>query len=303
MRHKTAVFTAALMVGSVAAGCSGSSGRDARPGSTRYASGGVFTMAITDDFGAFDPYRNGLWAYSKLAYDSLVNQQPDGKVVSGLAEKWTVDARGATFTLRSGVTCSDGAPLTARQVATDLTWLGEPKNKAPIYGTLVPTVPYTVTADDTARSVHVVVKQPFGFLLDTIGQAPIMCAKGLENPDRLKTGSDGTGPFVLSKVVAGQTWTFTRRDGYNWGPDGASTDAAGTPGSVVLKVVTNETTRANLLLSGQVNLGLVSGSDAARLDAQRVPKIDVPQSGAWLTFNQIGDHVTKDKLEIGRAHV
>ena len=137
--------------------------------------------------------------------------------------------------------------------------------------------------------------EPFGFLLHTIGLAPIVCAKGLADPDMLKTASDGTGPFILTHVVPGQTYTLKVRKDYKWGPDGASTNAPGTPATVVLRVITQETTAANLLLSGEVNMARVGGEDQERLVARGLRRFDVAGPPAGLRFNQRPGHPTADK--------
>ncbi len=273
------------------AGCGGHRSENTERG---LASNGTFTMAIKDDPGVFDPYRHNLGGYAGFAYDSLLKLQPDGSFVSSLAEKWKADANAATFTLRQGITCSDGTPLTASQVAADLTYMGDPKNQSPQYGMNIPTVPFTATGQDTTRTVNVVMKQPFGFLLNMISQAPIMCAKGLKDPSLLKTASDGTGPFVLSSVVPGQSYTFTVRKGYAWGPGGAATNVPGTPAKVVLRIISNEATAANLLLSGELNFATISGDDRQRLDAQGLKRLKEQQSGAWLWLNHLGGRPTAD---------
>lgn len=38
-----------------------------------------------------------------------------------------------------------------------------------------------------------------------------MCGGGLKNPGALKNSSQGMGPFVLTKVDPGQSYTFARR--------------------------------------------------------------------------------------------
>jgi peptide/nickel transport system substrate-binding protein len=229
-----------------------------------------------------------------LAYDSLVNLQPDGTFVSGVAEKWTTDAGTATFTLRSDVTCSDGSPLTAGQTADALNFVSDPKNKSRLYGVITPTVPVTATGDDATRTVKVVAKKPFGFLLNTIGTIPIICAKGLANPKALDTGSDGTGPYVLTNVVRGQTYTFTRRKDYRWGPGGATTKAPGTPAKVVLRVMANTSTVTNLLLSGTLNFAQITGDDQQRVDAQGLTRVN-RTSGVALFLNQLRGRPAKDK--------
>ncbi len=283
------------IVSAFLAGC-GSSGKSGNGGSVNYAKGGTFTYAIPSDPGVFDPYNSqGMFAYSYFAYDSLVNLLQNGKFVSGLAEKWSADAHAATFTLRPNISCSDGAPLTARQVASAINYVVDPKNKSPQRGVNTPTVPLTADGDDATRTIRVEMKKPFGFILETIGQLPIVCAKALKDPKILKSGSDGTGPFVLTKAVPGQTYTFAVRNGYTWGPSGVTTSAPGTPATVVLRVVENETTAANLLLSGQVNLARILGADVKRLQAQGLKSIQRKAPQAWLYFNQIGDRPTADR--------
>jgi peptide/nickel transport system substrate-binding protein len=270
----------------VATACGASSNQPGGEDGAQYAERGTFTMALPDDFGAFDPYRGNVFQYDKLAYDSLVNLTPDGEFVSGLAERWTADARTATFTLRPDVTCSDGTALTATHVATVIAYVGDPANKSSQYGINTPAAALAAEGDDATRTVTVTTKQPFGFLLNTVGLLPIVCPRGFENPDLLAAESHGTGPFVLSDVVPGQSYTFTRRDDYAWGPDGAGTDEPGLPETVVLRIVPNETTAANLLLAGDLNYARVSGQDRDRLAAQSLDTVEMAAAGVGLRFNQ-----------------
>ena len=279
-----------------AASCGGSANSAGnRNGQVQYATNGTFTIALNEDRGAFDPYHSRLAGFDDYAYDSLVNMLPDGKFVSGIAQRWSVDAHSATFMLRSDVTCSNGAPLTAGQVAADLNYIGDPKNQSTQYGINTPTVPYMATADDTARTVKVTSKKAFGFLLNTLGLAPIVCARGLKNPKLLVTTSDGTGPFVLTSAVPGQSYNLTVRKDYRWGPGGATTNVRGTPAKVVVRVITNETTAANLLLSGEINMALITGQNRQRLVGRGLTTFDAAGNGAGLRFNQRPGHVTQDK--------
>ncbi len=292
MRRPPVVPTLLLAVCLVAAGCSGANTRrSGKPGD--YATNGTFTIATEKDLGAFDPYRGNILDFAPLAYDSLVNLQPDGTFASGLAEKWDADAHSATFTLRSGITCSDGSPLTASQTADALNYVSDPKNKSRVYGVITPTVPVKATGQDTTKTVTVVAKKPFGFLLNTIGTIPILCAKGLADPKMLQSRSDGTGPFVLNSVVPGQSYTFSVRKDYGWGPGGATTKAPGTPAKVVLRIITNQTTAANLLLSGELNFAQITGQDQERLEAQGLAKVNRP-NGVAMWLNQMDGRLAKD---------
>lgn len=297
MNERQIAVMSVTLVCAVVAGCGGSSNPANGPdgsGQVRYATNGTFTMAVTTDIGAFDPYRSyTTWPVEKLVYDSLVNLRADGTFVSGLAEEWSANANGATFVLRDDVTCSDGTPLTAGHVAGALTYVTDLENQSSKLE-MLPTVPFTVTGDDSTRTVTVALESPFGFLLNTIGLVPIVCPRGLADIEILASGSDGTGPFVLTEAVPGQSYTFTVRDGYTWGPDGASTNAPGTPATVIIRVIANETTAANLLLSGELNLAMISGQDHQRLVAQGLAKFERPrQSFVW--FNQAGDRPAADR--------
>ncbi|MBO0870967.1 MAG: hypothetical protein J2P15_20640 [Micromonosporaceae bacterium] len=298
MRRRVAVLaclaSTCLVLGACGANATPTAGQN---GAAQYATDGTFTMAALGDIGTWDPYKSvHLYAIASLAYDSLVNQAPDGTIVSGLAATWKADANSATFTLKPGITCSDGTALTASQVASDLTYLGDATNGNSQYGKLVPPVPYTVTGDDATGTVTLTMKAPFGFILDTAGRAPIMCAKGMADRASLLTTSSGTGPFVLTNVVAGQSYTLTRRNGYTWGPGGASTSAPGTPAKVVIKVVPSETTEANLLLSGGLSFARFSGPDKQRLKAAGLPSLPLTTSTLWLWFNHLNGRVTADPL-------
>ena len=283
-RLGVALLAAALATTTVSA-CAGSSNPATH--AVAFLNGGTYTEALTDDPGAFNPHRNPqIVSYMYLLYDSLVNLTPDGEIVSGLAETWQANATSATFQLKAGITCSDGSALTASQVARNINFVGDPRNKSALYGQFTPTSRFHATGDDAGRTVRVQLPTPFSFPLQTIGFLPIICAKGLESPAMLTSASNGTGPFVLSQSAPGDHYTLTVRKGYTWGPNGASTDAPGTPAQIVLKVVANETTAANLLVSGAVNQARVAGPDRQRLTAQSLSHFDEHLITGELWYNQ-----------------
>ena len=289
-RRRTCSLTAALAVSLLAlSGCGGASSES--------ENSSTFTMALPGEIASFHPYTSRSFGnLSSLAYDSLVNLAPDGEIVTGLAEDWQVTAKGAIFTLRSGITCSDGTELTASQVAKSLRWVGDPANQAWFYGALTPPTAYRVTADDAAGTVAVKLDSPFGFLLQTLGSSvPIVCDGGLKNPESLTTESNGTGPFVLDSV-SGDAYTFTKHEGYEWGPDGASTADEGTPDELVFKVVPSETTAASLLQSGDLNAALVGGPDFKRLEAAGLEHAETSTLIGQVQFNVREGRVTADEV-------
>ncbi|PZF84712.1 ABC transporter substrate-binding protein [Jiangella anatolica] len=291
----------ALLTTVLVAACgasSGPSGSSASPGEASYATDGTLTIAFNYAPGSWDPYPAtgaGITALNYLIYDSLVNQRSNGEFVTGLAEQWSVDPSSATFTLRDDVTCSDGSPLTASQVADAIAYVSDPANQSAMYGFHTPTVPVTATGDDAAGTVEVTTEEPYGFLLETIGRLPIVCANGMRDRELLTAGSDGTGPFVLTEVVPGQSATFTRRDDYAWGPEGATTAEPGVPKTVVVRFIESATTTANLLLAGELNLAQITGPDVDRLDAAPLERVDWETSGSWLSFNHSAERILADR--------
>ena len=101
------------------------------------ADGKTFTSVISTDPGSLDPFVSGMSVarpVDRFLYARLVEVLEDGSIVSGLAEDWESDTTTATFTLRDGVTCEDGTPLTATDVAANITHIGDPANGSPLIG-------------------------------------------------------------------------------------------------------------------------------------------------------------------------
>ena len=253
----------------VLAGCGGSGGGGGGA-DAQVASGGTFTMATNADPGNLDPQASAasfLFQLSHFAYDSLVFTDAEGKVVSGLAEDWSVDGSTVTLTLKDGITCADGPPFTATDAADNLNYIADPENQSPFLGVFVP-AGVQAAADDDSRTVTLTLAGPAPFVLEGLGGVPMVCAGGMSDRTTLASETAGTGPYELTEAVPSDHYTYTKRDGYTWGPDGASTDEKGMPDEIVVRVIGNETTTANLLLSGDVNASQIIGPDAERLDEQ-----------------------------------
>jgi peptide/nickel transport system substrate-binding protein len=118
----------------------------------------------------------------------------------------------------------------------------------------------------------------------------MVCSKGLANRHSLLNGADGSGPYKLVKASPGSRYTLKLRKGYAWGPNG--TTGKGMPATVVLKVVTNETTAANLLLTGGLNVATVTGPDRSRLQKAKLFKQVVVAEPGEIWFNENPGHAT-----------
>lgn len=288
MRKSPAVAAVAVMALTLAACGSSSKGSQQTSGGQQFANGKTFTMVLPTDPGNLDPDLTSLSITNQVdafLYDPLLHVDQSGKLIAGLADKWTGNATTATFTLRKGITCSDGTPLTASAVADNINFVGNPKNGSSKISLNVPPGA-KATANNTAGTVTVTSPAPDAFLVQDVGGLPIVCPKGMANRGLLKQGADGTGPFTVTQVLPGNQDTLTARKGYNWGPGNWKANPAGFPAKVILKIVPNMTTAANLLLAKSVNLVTVLGPDAARLKAEHLFERDVLASLGELWFNQ-----------------
>lgn len=293
MRRLPAVAALGVIALTLAA-CGSSTGPSAS--GSQPANGKTFTAVLATDPGNLDPDLTSLSVTNEVdtfLYDSLVNVDQSGKLVSGLADKWTGNTTTATFTLRKGITCSDGTPLTASDVAANINFVGNPNNGSSRIAENVPPGA-TAKASNAAGTITVTSPAPDAFLVQTVGTLPIVCPKGMANPALLKEGADGTGPFTVTQVLPDNQYTLTARKGYDWGPGNWTANPAGFPAKVVFKIVPNMTTTANLLLANSVNMVSVIGPDVQRLQAKHLFERDVLANLGELWFNQKAGMPTSD---------
>jgi peptide/nickel transport system substrate-binding protein len=281
--------------------CSGSDGRpnlhSTNAPQAKLVNGKTFVETTNSDIGSLDPFSNNAWfgnpAYpTALAYDSLVSVDAKGKVLPLLAATWDATTTTASFVLRDGITCSDGSPLLASDVAADINYAADVKNKSVLVGQYVKPGS-TATADDGARTVQVRSGAEDPFLLQDVGSMPIVCKAGLKNRKLLEQGTVGTGLFKVTQVVAGTSYTLVRRTDYAWGPGDWKNNQTGLPDKIVLRVVANATTRANLLLAGDINYAVaLNQRDAPRLAG--LFKVEQPLPTGVFLFNEAPGHPTSD---------
>ena len=271
MRKFSGVTVAATAMAVLLAGWA-SGGRAESGASLAPAPAGTLTMAIPTDPGNLDPHLTLLGAartVGTFTYDNLVNVSGPGKLATGLATGWKATPKRVELTLRRGVRCADGTAMTASVVKRNLEFIADPANRSPYFGVAVPPTS-TVTANNRTRTVVLTTKIPNPFMLQGLSLVQIVCARGLADRNLLDRGAVGSGPYRLVEAVSGDHYTFAVRSGYNWGPNGATTAAPRLPARVVLRIVPNETTAANLMLTGGLNVAQIIGDERARLNREKL---------------------------------
>jgi len=302
--NRTTVTTSALALSLavVLAGCGGDDDGGGGGGSSEgdtasYVDGATFTLGLSSDPGNLDPVMGAgtsLFTVTQFAYDPLVSVDGEtGEIRSQLATDWTVDGTTVSLTLADGITCADGTELTASHVADSLNFVADPKNQSPFLGTFLP-VGAKAKGDDEAGTVTLTLESPAPFVLNGLASLPTVCPAGAEDRASLSDGTAGTGPYELTEAAPGDHYTYTLREGYTWGPNGATTDETGLPATVVVQVVENETTAANLLLSQGLNAAAVSGPDAERLEKSDLFFAETPALVGEQWYNHADGRVTSD---------
>jgi peptide/nickel transport system substrate-binding protein len=267
--------------------------RGSKPGPT---GGQTMTIGMQFPWTTLDQQTTGLddqvsWA----AYDRLVAFGTGNKVVPYLAKSWVVTPRSVTFKLRTDATCSDGTRVTPTVVLNSFKRLFNPKTSAPLRAKFFGPGPYTVSANTKAHTFTLKVGTAYDLLSSFAHPAAgIICPAGLAHPTDLATHMFGSGPYTLTSVVPGSSVTFKLRPNWKWGPKG--TTSRDLPEKLVLKVVANQTTAANLLLTGGLDIGSVSGPDVSRLKANRSLKLQFTSNFEVhpIYFNQAAGHITTD---------
>lgn len=258
--------------------------------------GRTFNLALAADPGSLDPQLNissGTFQLTQFAYDPLVSIDDKGQIHSELATKWNASGTTVTFDIGSGITCADGSTFDARTAADNISWVEDPKNKSPFLGVFVPA---GAKATASGSTVTVKLAAPAPFALSGFANFPMVCEHGLKDRGSLKDKTDGTGPYQLTSAAPGSSYSYKLRDGYTWGPDGATTKTTGIPAQIEVKVVANETTAANELLSGQTNSAQILGPDAKRLAAAGLEAISVPSLNGEQWYNHGAGHATSDPV-------
>lgn len=293
MRRSSPIWVGALALSTLVACNSAGSTTD-----QSVVSGGTFTYALSGDPANLDP-AHAVAPEERIAinfaYESLVSVKPDGELVPFIAESWEVSRTEVTYKIRDDVTCADGSKMTPSLVAKNLNYHADPDHASFYLGSQI-TKDTVATADDEAGTVTVKQDKPNPFLLPNTGTVYMMCPKALKDPKSMTRKTDGTGLYQLTKAVSQDRYTFTKRDDYTWGPGGVTSKTKGLPDKVVIRVIADENTRANLLLSGEVTAAEVSGPNRDRVEAQGLFSVSDRNPTGEMLFNEAKGKVFSDPL-------
>ncbi|NRI64196.1 ABC transporter substrate-binding protein [Rhodococcus sp. ACPA4] len=254
---------AAVTVLAVAlAACGGASASDGTAGTP--VDGGTLTFYDPVDYAAWKP-TNSLWSNSQVSNnlaERLIWQDPEtGEYRPWLAESYQVsdDHLSYTFTLKSGVTFSDGTALNAGVVKANFDQHGIGDAQKGI--TVDPFwTDYAGTDVVDDRTVVVKLAKPNVGFIQILSNYRASSILGQSLLDRDLNGQSdirnwvGTGPFVVESVNGTSGVTLARRDDYNWAPEGSGHSGPAYLEKIVFKTVPEAGTRVGALQSGEAQI-------------------------------------------------
>jgi peptide/nickel transport system substrate-binding protein len=244
------------------------------PAHLRAQEAGLLRVASPWEWTSNEPIDTGYIMARMQIAETLVMVEPDGKLVGGLAESWTVGDDKLTwrFKIRSGVTFHDGTPLTAEAAAASLkrSLAGESMQQIP--------VDQLTTQGDT---LVLKTKTPFSHLPAVlVDYASVVLAPASWGADGKVAKVIGTGPFRITAIDGKTVIEMERFDGY-WGEKAKVARARYT-------AIPNGDTRTNVAIAGDQDIIFTTVPVATpRIDAagqMKVESLTIPRVRA-MAFN------------------
>lgn len=229
----------------------------------------VLRIAVPAAPASLDPALSGsadpLSLFPELAYESLIDQDPSGDFVPGLATKWEyTDDQNKVFelTLREGVKFSDGGELTAQGVKDFFEYY---HNAGGGFASRID----NFASMDVIDPLHLTITlkepdplMPFN-LSPRMVTGAVISPTALADPSNLGTSTAGAGQYVLDDkdTVQGQKYVYTASPTYydqskiNWE-------------RVEIDVIPDSSNQLNAMRANQIDymFGTPKNADAAKAD-------------------------------------
>jgi peptide/nickel transport system substrate-binding protein len=224
--------------------------------------GGTLRVALEGDPLCLDPQQAGnntALNVGRQLVDSLTDQDPlSGAIVPWLAQRWEVDAdsRRFTFTLRQGVTFSDGTVVDAAAVKANFEGIVSLGARSILGSTYLAGLKRIETPD--SQTLVVEFEQPNAQFLQATSTMTLgllsPATLGLAAGDRCQGQLIGSGPFVLKSFVHNQSVSLRRRDDYDWASSLAAHTGKAWLDGIEFLIIPESGVRLGSLVSGQVDV-------------------------------------------------
>jgi peptide/nickel transport system substrate-binding protein len=301
----TAGVVAGLTAAVVVTGCSPSAPSDEGASQGSGTDKTTITIATTTDVANFNPLLgvsfSDFWI-NDLMYPTLLKMDSEGAKVASVATDWgyTSPTQGF-FELRDDMKWSDGEPLTAEDVAWEMNAIIRDKPPGIVTGFM--TNFQSATATSPTR-VDITLSQPDSTLIPEVGFwmriVPEHVFSTVGNIGTFANSSDwvSAGPYQLTNVTKGQSYTLERVTPYPMAPNGTPTME-----KVVFRVYPDVNTEILALKNGDVDVigNSLPPSQVASLEKSDGIKVqDVPGLGyTFMTYNT--KHAPLDDVRVRQA--
>lgn len=303
-----------LAVGAVAAiaalalGACAPQAPEPRASGSATAGDDTLTIATTTDVVNYNPLvgnsRSDYWV-TNLMYPHLLSIGDDGSKEPQVATEWGyVDDTTGYYEIRDDMTWSDGTPLTAKDVAFTMNAVKRDAPAGTYYGQMANFASAEAVSD---TRVEITLTQPDSSIVEEIGFWGNVVPQSVFEPagsvaEFANDGSDGgwvsAGPYVLTDVQVGQSYTMERVEDYPL-VEGGTPIAA----KVVYRVYPDVNTEILALQSGEVDV-IANALPPAQVEQLRntdgIEVAEVTGLGyAHMTYNM--NNTDLAKLEVRQA--
>lgn len=228
-----------------------------------------------------------------------------GELVPWIAEQFDANETQTefTFTIREGVTFSDGSPLDAHAVKANIEFLAAGSEQAQVPAN--PDFASVAAVAVDGNRVIVTLDSPNS----NFPRATSAVTAGLVSLSTLALDNAGqadveqivgSGPFVFESQVPEQEIVFSSRDDYAWPPASADNQGAAYLDTLVIRAIPEVGLRSGAVQSGQVDVARgVQPADEEALVAAGKQVVAAP--GVDLTANILGIRAENDILSDQRV--
>lgn len=285
-RRSLPLLTGAAALGLLLTGCTAPA---SSPANDTPVSGGTFTYASGDaEPTCLDPHVGGNFPQALVStqyLESLVSLDKDGTVIPWLADSWAESADGLSweFTLRDGVTFTDGTPLDAAAVQANIAHLQDPATGSSTGYLALAKVTGTEAVSDSV--LRVTLSEPDSALLESLSQPWL----AIESPTALERSQDencaapvGTGPFQVDSWVKQNAITMVRNDDYSSPPADAAHDGPAYLDEIVWRFIPDSASRYAALQAGEVDMidNVQPDTIVQAENSDSIVHLDAPRPGA-----------------------
>lgn len=275
---------AALAVAVGLSGCSGAAEPSPKSGEGANSTA-TLSLAVRSPPRSLDPVDldagEQAFVWSSI-YDTLLYRDNEGKIQPNAASawEWSEDGLTLTFTIRDGMTFSNGDPLDANAVKATFE-----RNKKRT-GQQQEKMQYVeaIEAPDASTVVLTFSTHDPAFIFNMTQDGGAIAHPATVDDKRTTTDPIGSGPYTLNtgRSVNGSSYVLERRDDY-WNVDQYPFK------TFTVRVLQDQTAALNALRSGQVDVAGVPANQVSSVEGNGISTKFVPAiSGAFINLADRG---------------